>query len=260
MNSINHVSSQFPGFCGCSACLATVTPGIPAPSGAGFSRRRFFGTGLAGAAGGLLAAVALDLALGRAARAATSMTPGQALQELRAGNQRFVEQRLASFDQDFAILRQKTVDKQEPFAAVLACADSRMPVELIFDQSIGHIFVARVAGNVATAEMIASLEYGVAVLGTKSIMVLGHRNCGAVKAAISAKEAPGQISALYSYIRPAVDQAGDNIDAVSRANAKIQAAILRESSPVLAEFIKKGSLEVVAGFYDLGSGRVEILN
>ena len=85
------------------------------------------------------------------------------------------------------ILRDHTVDKQEPFAAVLSCADSRVPVEIIFDQSIGHIFVTRVAGNVVTPEIVGSLEYGAAVLGTKVILVLGHASCGAVKAAY-----PGQ--------------------------------------------------------------------
>ena len=203
---------------------------------------------------------ALDLAPLRPTRAETSMTPDQAIQELVAGNRRFSEGRLAAFDQDLTILKQKTVDKQEPFAAVLSCADSRVPVELVFDQSIGHLFVTRVAGNIATSEMIASLEYGAAVLGTKAIMVLGHSNCGAVKASIAAKAVPGQISALYSYIRPAVDLAGSNVDEVGRANVKIQAAILRESSPVLAELIEKKSLEVVAGFYDLASGKVEMLS
>jgi len=228
--------------------------------GASLSRRHFLGRAVVGAAAGLLPAAAVELALSRAARAATSMTPDQAIQELVSGNRRFSEGRLSAFDQDLAILKQKTVDKQEPFAAVLSCADSRVPVELIFDQSIGHLFVTRVAGNVATAEMIASLEYGAAVLGTKAIMVLGHSNCGAVKESIAAKAAPGQISALYSYIRPAVDVAGTDVDEVGKANVKIQAAILRESSPVLAELIKAKSLVVVAGFYDLASGNVGILS
>ena len=95
------------------------------------------------------------------------------------------------------ILKEHTVDKQELFAAVLACADSRVPVELVFDQTIGHIFVARVAGNMVTPEIIATLEYGVVVLGVKILLVVGHRNCGAVKAAINAATVPGQISALY---------------------------------------------------------------
>ena len=134
-----------------------------------------------------------------------------------------------------------------------------MPVEIIFDQSIGHIFVNRVAGNIATTEIIASIEYGVAVLGIKVIMVLGHRNCGAVHAAIDGKAVPGQISSLYRFIRPAVNQAGDDLRAATIANAKIQAQLLRESSPVLAELIKQGQLKVVAAYFDIEIGRVQLL-
>jgi carbonic anhydrase len=175
------------------------------------------------------------------------------------GNQRFASNRMTAFDQDLAILKQNTVEKQEPFAAVLSCADSRVPVELIFDQSIGHIFVTRVAGNVVTSEIIASLEYGAAVLGTKVILVMGHGNCGAVKATIQAKEVPGQISALYPHIQPAVDQAGSNLEAATKANAKIQAALLREASTVVAGLVKEGKLKVVAGYYDVSSGSVTLL-
>ena len=213
---------------------------------------------MAGAATGLLSLGAFDLAGMTSARAQSAMTPDEALQKMMDGNKRYTEGRLTVFDEDLAILKQKTAEGQEPFAAVLACADSRLPVELIFDQSIGHLFVTRVAGNVATAEMIASLEYGVAVLGARTIMVLGHSNCGAVKATIAAKAAPGQISALYSYIRPAVDQAGSDVDTVARANVKNQVAILSEASPVLAEYIAKKNLSVVGGFYDLASGAVSL--
>jgi carbonic anhydrase len=182
------------------------------------------------------------------------------LQQLIDGNRRFAEGRLTSFTEDLDILKAKTVDKQEPFAAVLSCADSRVPVELIFDQSIGHVFVTRVAGNIATTPIIASLEFGVAVLGTKAIMVLGHASCGAVKASIEAKAVPGQISALYAYIRPAVDQAGPDLEAATKANAKIQAGLLRQSSPVLAGHIKENQLKIVAGYYDLLSGTVTLLD
>src|SRR4029077_9397878 len=147
---------------------------------------------------------------------------------------RFVEKRFTSFDDDLAILRQNTVAKKEPLAAVLSCADSRVPVELVFDQSIGQLFVVRVAGNVTTPEIIASLEYGVAVLGTKVIVVLGHGNCGAVKATIEGKPVPGQISALYAPIQPAVTAAGGNFDAAIDANARIHASLLSEASPVIA--------------------------
>jgi len=194
------------------------------------------------------------------ASAQTGLSPDAAMRQLIDGNGRFAEGRMTSFDEDLSILKTKTVEKQEPFAAVLSCADSRVPVELIFDQSIGHVFVARVAGNIATSAMIASLEYGVAVLGTKAIMVLGHANCGAVQASIGAKAVPGQISVLYRYIRPAVDQAGPNLEATIKANAKWQAALLRRSSPVLAEHIKQNQLKIVAAYYDLASGRVSILD
>jgi carbonic anhydrase len=195
-----------------------------------------------------------------AARAQTALSPEAALQQLIEGNRRFSEGRITSFDEDLQILKSKTVDKQEPFSAVLSCADSRVPVELIFDQSIGHVFVARVAGNIATSAVIASLEYGVAVLGTKAIIVLGHANCGAVKASIEAKAVPGQISALYRDIRPAIDQNGSDLEAAIKANAKFQARLLRQSSPVLADHIKQDQLKIVAGYYDLSSGKVALLD
>jgi carbonic anhydrase len=220
-----------------------------------YSRRELFRGTLAGAATAAFAGV-----YERPLSAQTSLTPEAALQQLIDGNRRFAEGRLTSFTEDLDILKAKTVDKQEPFAAVLSCADSRVPVELIFDQSIGHVFVTRVAGNIATTPIIASLEFGVAVLGTKAIMVLGHANCGAVKASIEAKAVPGQISALYAYIRPAVDQAGPDLEAAIKANAKIQAGLLRQSSPVLADHIKENQLKIVAGYYELSSGKVTLLD
>ena len=142
---------------------------------------------------------------------------------------------------------------------MLSCADSRVPVELVFDQTIGHIFVTRVAGNVAPAEIMASLEYGAAVLGTQVIVVLGHSGCGAVKATIQAKDVPGQISALFSHIRPAVDQAGPDLEAAAKANAKVQATLLRQASTVIAGLVKEKKLKVVAAYYDLGTGVVSLL-
>ncbi len=139
---------------------------------------------------------------------------------------------------------------------MLSCADSRVPVELMFDQSIGHVFVTRVAGNVITPELIGSLEYGAAVLGTKVILVMGHSNCGAVKATMQGKEVPGQISSLFPHIRPAVDQAGTDLAAATKANAKIQAELLSQSSTVISGMVKSGSVKVVAGYYDVGNGSV----
>jgi carbonic anhydrase len=223
------------------------------------SRRGFLQTAAGGTLVGLFAAAGIECVAPESVQAQSTLSPDAALQELMNGNQRFTSNRMTAFDQDLAILKQNTVEKQEPFAAVLSCADSRVPVELVFDQSIGHIFVTRVAGNVVTSEIIASLEYGAAVLGTKVILVMGHGNCGAVKATIQAKEVPGQISALYPHIQPAVDQAGSNLEAATKANAKIQAALLREASTVVAGLVKEGKLKVVAGYYDISSGSVSLL-
>ena len=144
--------------------------------------------------------------------------------------------------------------------AVLSCADSRVPVELIFDQSIGHVFVGRVAGNVCSPEMFGSLEYGAAALGIPLIMVLGHDGCGAVKAAIAGQPVPGQISALFAPIRAAVERAGPDLEATIKANAQIQADLLRTASPVIAGLVAQGRLKVLAAYYELASGRVSVLS
>src|SRR5437660_7543016 len=194
-------------------------------------RRHFLQNVLSGAVIGVAAQAGFEFAVPEKLSAQTNLTPDAALQELLAGNQRFAANQLTSIEHDLSILKEHTVGKQEPFATVLACADSRVPVELVFDQTIGHIFVTRVAGNIVTPEIIASLEYGVAVLGVKALLVLGHSSCGAVKAAMKADPVPGQISSLYPHLRPAVDQSDGNIDKAIEANAKIQAELLRTSSP-----------------------------
>jgi carbonic anhydrase len=227
-------------------------------AGQGLSRRRLLQMGITGTAVGLMAG-GLDLAIPSTATAQDVSTPDAALAELMSGNKRSLSGRLTAHDDDLNILKQHTADKQQPFAAVLSCADSRVPVELVFDQSIGHIFVARVAGNLLTPEIIGSLEYGAAVLGTKVIMVLGHANCGAVKAAIQGKPVPGQISSLFPHLQPAVDQAGPDLEATIKANAKIQATLLRESSTVISGMVKDGTVKVVAGYYDLASGAVTMV-
>ena len=222
----------------------------------GFQRREFlqraFSTAVAGAALG----AGLEISAPAPLRAQSNLSAEEALQELVAGNERFLTNQLSSIQHDLDMLKSKTVAKQEPFAAVLSCADSRVPVELIFDQTIGHIFVTRIAGNIATSEIIASLEYGVAVLGVKVLIALGHANCGAVKAAMKADAVPGQISALYQHLKPAVDQSAGNFEKAIELNAKYQADLLRTSSPVIKEAVKAGKLKVAAGVYDLGAGKV----
>jgi carbonic anhydrase len=191
--------------------------------------------------------------------AQTSLTPDAALRELLAGNQRFAEDHLTSLASNLKILRQHTVNKQEPIAAILACADSRIPVELVFDQTIGHIFVTRIAGNIVTPEIVASLEYGVAVLGIKALLVLGHTGCGALQAAMKADPVPGQISSLYRHLQPAVDRSGGSVNRAIEANAKLQAEVLRASSIVIREAVEAGNLRVESGVYDLATGDVNLI-
>jgi carbonic anhydrase len=190
----------------------------------------------------------------------TTLSPEEALNELMEGNQRYVTGSMTAHEHDLQVLHAKTAEKQQPFAAVLSCADSRVPVELVFDQTIGHLFVCRLAGNMTTPEVIASLEYGAAILGIRAIMVLGHSNCGAVAATIKGSAVPGQISVLYPHIRPAVDLAGSNIEAATKANAKVQAALLTEASTVIGGLVKENKIKVVAGHYDVTNGMVTLVD
>jgi carbonic anhydrase len=226
--------------------------------GAGSDRRRFLQNILSGAAAGVALQAGIGLGAPPGLEAQTNLSPDAALQELLSGNQRFVANQLTSIEHDLNILKQHTVDKQEPFAAVLACADSRVPVELIFDQTIGHIFVTRIAGNFVTPEIIGSLEYGVAVLGVKALLVLGHTSCGAIKAAMKADSVPGQISALYPHLQPAVEQSGGDLNKAILGNALFQAALLRTSSTVIRDAVKADKLKVGAGVYDLATGKVNL--
>lgn len=223
------------------------------------SRRHMLRKMVSGVVAGVATQLSSGLVFPSKSHAQSSLSPDEAVQELLAGNQRTVANLLTSIEHDLAVLREHTVDKQEPFAGILACADSRVPVELVFDQTIGRLFVTRVAGNMATPEVIAGLEYGVAVLGIKALLVLGHRGCGAVKAAMKATPVPGQISALYQHLQPGVARSGGNIDRAIEANAQVQAELLRMSSPVIREAIKAGKLRIEAAVYDLATGKVSIV-
>ena len=214
-----------------------------------WTRRQF----VAGLAAGVVAGSGVP------SMAQSGLTGEAAMRELMAGNERFIAGKITSFPEDLKILKEKTVSKQEPFAAVLSCADSRVPVEIIFDQSIGHLFVGRVAGNIVTPEIMASMEYGVAVLGIKAILVMGHSNCGAISAAVQGKEVPGQISVLYQHLMPGIRDAHGDVEAAVKANAAFQTRLLRESSTVIAKAVNENGVKVVGGVYDLGTGRVTLI-
>ncbi len=212
----------------------------------------------------LLRGTAATMALGAVGTMATAAdappaenpkTPDAALAELQSGNQRFVKGEVLQPRRELERLR-SLAEEQKPYAAILGCADSRVPVELVFDEGFGDLFVVRVAGNLATAVEIASLEYAVAVLGVKVIMVVGHSGCGAVKAALGGKAVPGQISTLYQHIVPGIDRNNPDLAAAIQANARYQTRKLREGSPVIADAMKNGSMIVVGGVFDLTSGKV----
>jgi len=192
------------------------------------------------------------------AQQAMPTTPDAALQRLMEGNKRFAANQLTSFADDLKMLRDHTVDKQEPFAAVLSCADSRVPVELLFDQTIGHVFVTRVAGNIINAEIVGSLEYGAAVLGVKVLLVIGHANCGAVKAAMAKQEVPGQIASLYPHLEAAV-AGGGSLEETIKRNAVIQANLLAKTSTVLGPMVKDGKLKIQGAYFDLATGAITLL-
>ena len=186
-------------------------------------------------------------------------TPEEALRALLAGNQRFLGGKATSSNRTLARLKQLSA-KQTPFASVLTCADSRVPVEIVFDQGFGDVFVCRNAGNIATSQTIGSLEYGTLVLGSKVLMVLGHTGCGAVAATAKGDAVPGQIGSLYPYIHPAVEEVktGD-LTAIIAQNVRNQVGILRNASPVIKDLAKEGKLRVVGAVLDFDTGRVRTL-
>jgi len=183
------------------------------------------------------------------------LSPKEALALLYAGNKRFSAGKPEAPHRDLNRLRE-VAPEQKPFAAFLGCADSRVPIEIVFDQGFGDLFVTRIAGNVSTPEITGSLEFGTVVLGAKVLFVLGHTNCGAVSAAVKADEVPGQISSLFYHIRPAVRVAKGDVAAAIRENVRNQIDVLREASPVIARLVRQGKLVVAGGVYDLATGKV----
>jgi len=181
--------------------------------------------------------------------------PEQALKALYDGNERFASEKSVSRHRDLDRVR-LVAPKQTPFAAFLGCADSRVPIEIVFDQGFGDLFVTRIAGNVASSENIGSLEFGTLVLGCQIIFVLGHSACGAVTAAMKGDEVPGQISGLFQHIRPAVKAAKGDLDTAIIENVKNQAMTIAESSPVISKLVQRRELIVAGGIYDLTTGKV----
>jgi carbonic anhydrase len=190
----------------------------------------------------------------------------QALQLLRDGNQRFAENRAEHLDDNLE-RRIAVISTQKPFATILSCVDSRVPIELIFDRGIGDLVVIRSAGEVLDRSVVGSLEFGVAELNTPLLMVLGHQRCGALTAAVKAYDThetqPGDLEYLVDALAPAVKQVtgqpGDRVTNAVKANVKLTLAQLRTSA-VLAQAESAGKVKMVGGYYDLDSGKVDVLD
>src|SRR3954464_1978676 len=194
------------------------------------------------------------------------VSPDEALDLLMKGNARYVEGN--SRRHDFKHEREALAGGQNPYAAILSCADSRIAPEYAFDSGRGDLFVCRVAGNFANDDTVASMEYAVAVLGAPMILVLGHDSCGAVDATIKSlkddKPPPGHIPSLVDALAPAVkasaQQSGNPLDNAIRQNVIDNVAKLKSAAPILNAAVEQNKIKVVGGIYRLATGKVELLS
>lgn len=189
------------------------------------------------------------------------VSPDEALQRILEGNKRFVAEKRQNLQ--FRSRIQQTATAQYPFAAILSCADSRVPAEIVMDQGLGDLFVVRVAGNVASESGIGSLEFSAAVLGTQLLVVIGHERCGAVAAAVKGDPLPGRIGIFVEEIKPAVrsvqGRPGDPVDNAVVANVKYQVNKLKEGSSILSNLVAEGKLKIVGCRYDLDTGELTVV-
>jgi carbonic anhydrase len=194
------------------------------------------------------------------------MTPGQVIEELKKGNERFRAGKMLAHD--YLAQKRSVATGQFPAAVVLGCLDSRAPAEIIFDTGIGDTFNGRIAGNVVNDDLLGSMEFACAVAGAKVVLVFGHTACGAVKGAIDDVEM-GNLTGLLARIKPAItatkfdgEKSSKNVayvDAVARTNVVLALGNIRRRSPILEDLEKNGSIQIAGGMYDLATGMVEFV-
>lgn len=197
-----------------------------------------------------------------------SMTPQKALQFLKEGNERFLNN--LKINRNLLQLVNETADKQFPFAAILSCSDSRVCAELIFDQGLGDIFSIRLAGNIASDNAIGSIEYAVKVLGSQLIVVMGHTHCGAIKGACDDIEM-GNLAAVLDHIRPAVEAEVETVenrnssnhhfvDNVSRLNIHHNTHVILEKSSIIRNLVNSGEVGICGAVYNIETGKAEFID
>lgn len=189
----------------------------------------------------------------------TRMTPADALEELKAGNERFISGK--RLPRDFSSEIGEAADGQFPFAAILGCIDSRATAEQLFDQGVGDLFNARIAGNIVNEDILGSLEYACRVVGAKLILVLGHTNCGAVTAAAQRVEL-GNITALLSKITPVLDGLDAEVTVDEAAEHNVQHSIerIRKESTILRDMELEGEILIKGAMYDVATGKARFLD
>ncbi|PHI21489.1 carbonic anhydrase [Lewinellaceae bacterium SD302] len=188
------------------------------------------------------------------------MNADQVLDRLKAGNERFTEDKLDGKLQN-SERRNGLTGGQEPYAIILSCADSRVVPELAFDAGLGELFVVRVAGNIANSSSIASIEYAVAHIGSPVIVVLGHESCGAVTAAVNGGDNGYNLNHLLAHVAPALNASaeGATVNDVVKKNAEMTAKELVSRSAIIKGAVDSGKLKIVPAYYNLGSGKVDML-
>lgn len=186
----------------------------------------------------------------------TIPTADEALELLKQGHQRIRDGQARGAGR-VGSRKEELSGRQEPFAIVLSCSDSRVPTEILFDTRFGDVFVIRVAGNVANPSSIASAEYAVQYIGTKLIVVMAHQNCGAVDAAIDGSDAGKNLNTLLSYIKPAMDPPGADADEIARRNARNSAERLISESDIIRNATENGGVKIVTAFFHFDDGAVE---
>ncbi len=204
-----------------------------------------------------------------AASGGSGLSPDEALRKLMTGNKRFVQAQIKHRSLTIREAREKLVQGQKPYAIILSCSDSRVPPEIVFDETLGQLFVVRVAGNVVDPVVLGSIEYAVSHLGSSLIVVLGHEACGAVSAAMDATgKTEGNIAAIVDAVMPAVQNVRDTMEGRNRPdqveaaidqNISLQTENLTRQSSLIRDYVSQGKVRIVKGKYHLHHGEVTLL-
>ena len=188
-------------------------------------------------------------------------SPEEAIARLKEGNARFINDQSAhpNRDDNRKIIQ---AQKQTPFASIMGCSDSRVPSEIIFDQGLGDLFIVRTAGQAPAVASFGSLEFSVAVLGVKVIVVMGHEKCGAVAGAIGTTKLPGHIEDLVNIIRPGIKEfigKPEKLEEAGKANVLAEVEALKNLDPILSQYVKEGKIKIIPAYYHLETGQIEFL-